>query len=49
MFIRKQRDETIPAVRPEDWSAYVLSGSGAETSSEFIEDMEDLPVQEREL
>ena len=47
VFIRKQGDEVILTARPKDWSAYLSSGPVA--SPEFMEDVEDLPVQEREL
>jgi antitoxin VapB len=47
VFIRKQGDEVILSARPKDWSAYLSSGPVA--SSEFMENVEDLPVQEREL
>ena len=45
VFIRKEGDEVILSVRPQDWSAYLTSGSVA--SEEFMEGIEDLPVQER--
>ncbi len=47
VFIRKQGDEIVLSARPEDWSAYLSSGPVA--SQEFMEGIEDLPVQEREL
>jgi antitoxin VapB len=47
VFIRKQGDEVILSARPADWSAYLNSGPVA--SEEFMEGIEDLPVQEREL
>jgi len=46
VFIRKQGDEVILSPRPTDWSA-LLSGPFA--SDEFMEGIEDLPVQERSL
>ena len=36
-----------PSARPKDWSA--LPASNAVASEEFMRDVEDLPVQEREL
>jgi antitoxin VapB len=45
VFIRKQGDEVILSARPEDWSAYIASDAVA--SEEFMEGVEDLPVQER--
>jgi antitoxin VapB len=47
VFIRKQGDDVILSARPEDWSAYLASDSVA--SDEFMEGVEDLPVQERLL
>jgi antitoxin VapB len=47
VFIRKQGDDIVLSARPEDWSAYLSSGPVA--SDEFMEGIEDLPVQEREL
>jgi antitoxin VapB len=47
VFIRKQGDEVVLSPRPEDWSDYLASGPVA--SEEFMEGVEDLPVQEREL
>jgi antitoxin VapB len=47
VFIRKQGDEVILSARPKDWSAYLASDAVA--SEEFIEGVEDLPVQERSL
>jgi antitoxin VapB len=45
VFIRKQGDDVILSARPEDWSAYLTSGPVA--SDEFMDGVEDLPVQER--
>jgi antitoxin VapB len=47
VFIRRQGDEVILSPRPENWSAYLASDSVA--SAEFMEGVEDLPVQERSL
>jgi antitoxin VapB len=46
VFIRKQGDEVILSPRPKDWSAYFTS-KAAIASKEFMEGVEDLPVQER--
>jgi antitoxin VapB len=46
VFIRKEGDEVILSPRPADWSEYLTKGPVA--SSGFMEDVEDLPVQERE-
>ncbi len=45
VFIRKQGDDVILSARPEDWSAYLISGPVA--SEEFMDWVEDLPVRER--
>ena len=45
VFIRKNGEDVILSPRPADWSAYLASGSVA--SKEFMEGVEDLPVQER--
>ena len=45
VFIRKVGDEVILSPRPVDWSSYLATGPVA--SLEFMEDVEDLPVQER--
>ena len=47
VFIRKQGDEVILSARPKDCSAYLASGAVA--SEEFMEGVDDLPVQERLL
>ena len=46
VFIRKQGDEVILSARPKDWSAYLAEAPIA--PSDFMEGVEDLPVQERE-
>jgi antitoxin VapB len=46
VFIRKDGDEVILSPRPTDWGTYFSDGPTA--SREFMEDVEDLPVQERE-
>jgi antitoxin VapB len=46
VFIRKEGDEVILSQRPGDWSAYLATGPLA--SAEFMEGVEDLPVQDRE-
>jgi len=45
VFIRKVGDEIIISPRPQDWSHYLESGPIA--SSEFMQGVEDFPVQER--
>jgi antitoxin VapB len=47
VFIRRQGNDVILSARPTDWSAYLASGPVA--SKEFMEGVDDLPVQEREL
>jgi antitoxin VapB len=46
VFIRKEGEDVILSPRPTDWSAYLANGPVA--SGEFMEGIEDLPVQERE-
>jgi antitoxin VapB len=46
VFIRKEGDEVILSPRPEDWEDYLSEGPVA--SSGFMEEVEDLPIQERE-
>ena len=45
VFIRKQGDDVILSPRPIDWSAYLTSGPTA--SDEYMEGVEDWPIQER--
>ncbi len=47
VFIRRQGDDVILSARPMDWSAYLESGPVA--SSEFMKEVDKLPVQEREV
>lgn len=47
VFIRKEGDTVILSPRPEDWSEYLASGAVA--SEEFMQGVEDLPIQEREF
>ncbi len=47
VFIRKEGSDVILSPRPEDWSAYLQNGPVA--SDDFMEGIEDLPVQERKL
>jgi antitoxin VapB len=46
VFIRKEGDDVILSPRPADWGAFFTEGPVA--SAEFMEGVEDLPVQERE-
>ena len=46
VFIRKQGEDVVLSPRPKDWSAYLASEHVA--SEGFMENVEDLPVQERE-
>ena len=46
VFIRKQGSDIVLSPRPLDWSSYLASGPAA--SESFMEDVEDLPVQERD-
>lgn len=46
VFIRKEGDEVILSPRPEDWGDFLEEGPVA--SPEFMEGVEDFPVQERD-
>jgi virulence-associated protein VagC len=43
--IRKEDSDLIPSPRPADWSDYLAEGPVA--SPTFMDNVEDLPVQER--
>ncbi len=45
VYIRKHGEEIILSPRPTDWGAFLASGVRA--SNDFMENIEDLPVQER--
>jgi antitoxin VapB len=47
VFIRKQGEDVILSARPMDWSGYLTSGPVA--SQAFMEAVDDMPVQERDL
>jgi antitoxin VapB len=46
VFIRKEGDDVILSPRPRDWALYLERAPVA--SDAFMNDVEDLPVQERE-
>ncbi len=46
VFIRKDGDDVILSPRPQDWESYLESAPVA--SSAFMDQVDDLPVQERE-
>jgi antitoxin VapB len=46
VFIRKEGDDVILSPKPRDWSEYLASAPVA--SDDFMSEVEDLPVQERE-
>ena len=46
VFIRKEGEDVILSPRPADWKPYLANGPVA--SDTFMENVEDLPVQERE-
>lgn len=46
VFIRREGEDVILSPRPRDWGPYLEKGPAA--SAEFMADVEDLPVQERE-
>jgi antitoxin VapB len=47
VFIRKEGDEVILSPRPNDWSEYLATGPVA--SEDFMENVEELPLQERDF
>jgi antitoxin VapB len=46
VFIRKEGEEVILSPRPSDWRGYLEEGPVA--SDGFMENVEDLPAQERD-
>ena len=46
VFIRKEGEEVILSPRPRDWGPYLETAPVA--SDTFMNDVEDLPTQERE-
>ena len=46
VFIRKQGSDVVLSPRPLDWSSYLASAPAA--SESFMENIGDLPVQERD-
>lgn len=46
VFIRKEGEDVILSPRPATWAPYL--DDGAIASDEFMEGVEDLPVQERQ-
>lgn len=46
VFIRKEGNNVILSPKPEDWSVYLSDGPVA--SEVFMDEVEKLPVQERE-
>ena len=47
VLIRKVGDDVILSPRPRHWKTYLATAPAA--SATFMADVEDLPVQEREL
>ena len=47
VFIRKEGSSLVLSPRPFDWSSYLAEGPVA--SEDFMEVVDDLPVQERDL
>jgi antitoxin VapB len=46
VFIRKVGDDVVLSPRPADWSSFLASD--LRVSDDFIANLEDLPVQERD-
>jgi antitoxin VapB len=49
VFIRKQGDDVILSARPKDWSNYIAAGTVTSGPDDFMELIDDLPVQERDF
>ncbi len=47
VFIRKVGDDVVLSPKPSDWSSFLASDLRA--SDDFIANLEDLPVQERNV
>jgi antitoxin VapB len=47
VYIRREGEEIILSPRPADWSEYFATRHLA--TKDFMKDVEDLPVQERDL
>ena len=45
VFIRKEGSDVVLSPRPSDWSSYLAEAPVA--SKSFMEDVDDLPAQER--
>ena len=45
VFIRKVGDDIVLSPRPRDWSTFL--DSGVQASNDFMEGIDNLPVQER--
>ena len=46
VFIRKVGDDVVLSPKPADWSGFLASG--VRVSDDFVANLEDLPVQERD-
>jgi antitoxin VapB len=47
VFIRREGEDVILSPRPADWKPYLADGPVA--SDTFMENVEELPLQEREV
>lgn len=47
VFIRREGSDVVLSPRPFDWSAYLADAPAA--SASYMDEVEDLPVQEREV
>lgn len=47
VFIRKVGDEIVLSPRPKDWSGFLAAQ--LRVSGDFMADVEDLPLQERDI
>lgn len=49
VFIRKQGDDVILSARPKDWSDYLAASKVTSGPDDFMELIDDLPIQERDF
>ena len=47
VFIRREGNDLILSPRPKDWATYLATATVA--SEEFMDNVEDLPLQERDF
>ena len=48
VFIRKEGDEIVLSPRPKDWNWAAFLASKVHVSDDFMADLDDLPLQDRD-